>query len=84
MFLYGVVEVENPKNGQSFKINGQCLKPFLEIVVSGDEIIYLWRILLIRFDWALDLMVSFFFVHYVYNFLFVFVLCALCNLGQVW
>ena len=24
------VEIENPKNGKSFKVNGQCLKPFLE------------------------------------------------------
>ena len=28
--LYGVVEIENPANGKSFKVNGQRLKPFLE------------------------------------------------------
>ena len=27
---YGVVEIENPKNGKLFKVNGQRLKPFLE------------------------------------------------------
>ena len=27
---YGIVEIENPKNGKLFKVNGQRLKPFLE------------------------------------------------------
>ena len=27
---YGAVEIENPENGKSFKVNGQRLKPFLE------------------------------------------------------
>ena len=27
---YGAVEIKNPKNGKLFKVNGQCLKPFLE------------------------------------------------------
>ena len=27
---YDVVEIENPENGKIFKVNGQCLKPFLE------------------------------------------------------
>ena len=27
---YGAVEIENPDNGHSFKVNGQRLKPFLE------------------------------------------------------
>ena len=27
---YGAVEIENPKNGKIFKVNGQRLKPFLE------------------------------------------------------
>ena len=30
VFPYGTVEIENPKNGKSFKVNGQRLKPFLE------------------------------------------------------
>ena len=30
VYPYGAVEIENPKNGKSFKVNGQCLKPFLE------------------------------------------------------
>ena len=27
---YGAVEIENPKNGKIFKVNGQRLKPFME------------------------------------------------------
>ena len=30
VYPYGVVEIENPDTGKSFKVNGQCLKPFLE------------------------------------------------------
>ena len=30
IYPYGAVEIENPDNGKSFKVNGQCLKPFLE------------------------------------------------------
>ena len=30
VFPYGAVEIENPKTGKSFKVNGQRLKPFLE------------------------------------------------------
>ena len=30
VYPYGAVEIENPKNGKIFKVNGQCLKPFLE------------------------------------------------------
>ena len=30
VYPYGAVEIENPKNGKSFKVNGQRLKPFLE------------------------------------------------------
>ena len=29
VYPYGVVEIENPKNGKSFKVNVQRLKPFL-------------------------------------------------------
>ena len=29
-YPYGTVEIENPENGKSFKVNGQRLKPFLE------------------------------------------------------
>ncbi|KAH9800793.1 hypothetical protein KPL71_000796 [Citrus sinensis] len=31
VFPYGAIEIENPKNGDSFKVNGQRLKPFLEL-----------------------------------------------------
>ena len=30
VYPYGTVEIENPKNGKTFKVNGQRLKPFLE------------------------------------------------------
>ena len=31
-YLYhGAIEIENPKNGDMFKVNGQRLKPFLEL-----------------------------------------------------
>ena len=30
VYPYGAVEIENPDNGHSFKVNGQRLKPFLE------------------------------------------------------
>ena len=30
VYPYGTVEIENPKNGKIFKVNGQSLKPFLE------------------------------------------------------
>ena len=30
VYPYGTVEIANLKNGKSFKVNGQLLKPFLE------------------------------------------------------
>ena len=39
VFPYGVVELENPKNGELFKVNGQRVKPFLEASVPYDEVI---------------------------------------------
>jgi hypothetical protein len=30
VYPYGTVEIENPKNGNIFKVNGQRLKPILE------------------------------------------------------
>ena len=30
VYPYGAVEIENLVNGKIFKVNGQCLKPFLE------------------------------------------------------
>ena len=30
VYPYGAVEIENPKNGKTFKVNGQRLNPFLE------------------------------------------------------
>ena len=31
VFPYGAIEIEDPKNGNTFKVNGQRLKPFLEL-----------------------------------------------------
>lgn len=36
VFPYEAIELENPKNGASLKINGQCLKPFLKSFDSED------------------------------------------------
>ena len=30
MYPYGAVEIENPKDGVTFKVIGQILKPYLE------------------------------------------------------
>ena len=30
VYPYGAMEIESSDNGKSFKVNGQCLKPFLE------------------------------------------------------
>jgi len=31
VFSHGAIEIEDPKNGSTFKVNGQRLKPFLEL-----------------------------------------------------
>ena len=31
VYPHGAIEIENPKNGDMFKVNGQRLKPFLEL-----------------------------------------------------
>ena len=38
VFPCGLVELENPKNGELFKVNGQKVKPFLASV-PHDEVI---------------------------------------------
>jgi len=32
VFPHGAIEIEDPKNGTTFKVNGQRLKPFLELM----------------------------------------------------
>lgn len=39
VFPFGAVEVEDPRNGNVFKVNGQRLKPFLESIALQDETI---------------------------------------------
>ena len=31
VFPHGAIKIEDPKNGNPFKVNGQILKPFLEL-----------------------------------------------------
>jgi hypothetical protein len=31
MFAHGAIEIKDPKNGNTFKVNGQRVKPFLEL-----------------------------------------------------
>jgi hypothetical protein len=31
VFSHGAIEIEDPKNGNIFKVNGQRVKPFLEL-----------------------------------------------------
>jgi hypothetical protein len=37
VFSYGAIEIEDPKNGNIFKVNGQRVKPFLELRSSEIE-----------------------------------------------
>jgi hypothetical protein len=37
VYPYGTVEIENPRNGNIFKVNGQLLKPFLENYIPEIE-----------------------------------------------
>ena len=37
VYTHGSIEIENPKNGDMFKVNGQRLKPFLEFKLPEIE-----------------------------------------------
>ena len=37
VFPHRAVEIKDPKNGAAFKVNGQRLKPFLEMPVSDNK-----------------------------------------------
>ena len=37
VFPHGAIEIEDPKNGNTFKVNGQRLKPFLELKSTEVE-----------------------------------------------
>jgi hypothetical protein len=37
VFSHGAIEIEDPKNGNIFKVNGQRVKPFLELRSSEIE-----------------------------------------------
>ena len=40
VYHHGAIEIENPKNGDTFKVIGQRLKPFLELdnIENGEEV----------------------------------------------
>jgi hypothetical protein len=31
VYSHGAIKIEDPKNGNTFKVNGQIVKPFLEL-----------------------------------------------------
>jgi hypothetical protein len=37
VFTHGAIEIKDPKNGDTFKVNGQRLKPFLELKIPEIE-----------------------------------------------
>lgn len=41
VYPHGAIEVENPKDGNVFKVNGQRLKPFLELPSSEEDVMVL-------------------------------------------
>ena len=41
VFPHGAIEIENPKNDNIYKVNGQCLNPFLENFSQEEESINL-------------------------------------------
>ena len=38
VFLHGAVELEDPKEGQTFKVNDQHIKQFIEFPQKVDEV----------------------------------------------
>ena len=41
VYPYGAIDIENPKNGNVFKVNGQRLKPFLDNQFFQEECVLL-------------------------------------------
>ena len=37
VFPHGAIEIKDPKNGVTFKVNGQRLKPYLEYQPYGED-----------------------------------------------
>jgi hypothetical protein len=52
VFSYGAIEIEDPKNGSTFKVNGQRLKPFLELQ-SSESLSSGWKVWLMAENLAL-------------------------------
>ena len=44
IFPYGAIEIENPKNGNIFKVNGQLLKLFLQIFCISFLVLILFLV----------------------------------------
>ena len=38
VFSHGAIEIKDPKNGVTFKVNGQILKPYLEYQPHREDI----------------------------------------------
>ncbi|MDF3573277.1 hypothetical protein, partial [Enterobacter cloacae] len=36
VFSHGAIEISNPRNGSTFTVNGQRLKPYIEGLGNGD------------------------------------------------
>ena len=43
VFPHGAVEIENPRDGKIFKVNGHKLKPFLENFVDEEDSFFLGK-----------------------------------------
>ena len=43
IFSHGAVEIKNPSNGVTFKVNGQRLKSFLELPTEIEEAMILYE-----------------------------------------
>jgi hypothetical protein len=52
VFSRGAIKIEDPKNGNSFKVNGQRLKPFLELMSFRLRLLC-WRIQFIQSNCSL-------------------------------
>ena len=43
VFPHGAIEIKDPSNNNSFKVNGQRLKPYLELPIVDVEALFLYK-----------------------------------------
>ena len=36
IFSHGAIEIHDPQNGNTFKVNGQCLKPYVDEIAHKE------------------------------------------------